>query len=74
MVPVAWAPSTEVSAREEMAGAPIAICVGIAGIDALGIDPRLHVDAALRGHARRLMIVVVVLDDFSINDWRRGGA
>src|SRR2546430_8890686 len=76
MVPVRT-PSTEMPPRKVVTRAPIVVRIGVARIHAFGIDarsgvyPRLDVDATLRVDARRLVIVVVMLDDFSLdNRWR----
>jgi hypothetical protein len=75
------APSPKVPPGEEVSRAPIAISVGVrvARIDAFcidpgnGVDPRLDEDAPLRVDARRLVIVMVMFNDFSLHHrWREG--
>ena len=73
------APSPKMPSREEVSRAPIAIRVRVARMDAFCIDPRngvnpgLDEDAPLRVNARRLVIVVVMFNDFSFHyRWREG--
>jgi hypothetical protein len=62
---------------EEIVRPPCGIGVCVAWIDALGVNPRrvdarLYVDAALAAYRRRLVVVVVMLDDLALDArWRQ---
>ena len=62
--------------REKVVGPPVSIPVRESArvepifIDWLLIDARLNVDALLAVNCRRLMIVMMMLDDFTMHDRR----
>jgi hypothetical protein len=64
------------ASREIMTRLPILVCVGEAArigtisIDWLVVNARLNIDALLAINRRCLMIVVMMLDDFTVDDRR----
>ena len=61
---------------EEVAGFPVTIKIGEAAritvlpINRLFVDPRFHNNLLLAVNWGRLMMVVMMLDDLAVDDWR----
>jgi hypothetical protein len=66
-----------VMAREEVMRSPVLICVGEAPwvqsllIDRLFVDPRLNVHPLLAINGRGLMVIMMMLDELTMDHWRR---